>query len=289
MADPYAPNRHLTGYLRAPGPAQTFVITALGVYLAWFVLRQTIFVLFGEETAWGANNFGFAINLLFFAVLIALMARAVRAVHGLNWRYFLGDSARLVADFTSVFAACALVYAVVIIIGWDPSSATMQPFGAWLAFLPIALICILIQTGAEELFFRGYLHHFCTIYLKRPILWLLVPSALFGATHIFNDLTSPSSALAYVIWTTAFGVACVDLTARSGSLGAAWGLHMAVNTAALTIAGTQGAPVSGAALYLFPERSDEFEPVASMVFLALIFELLFLFVLWLAARNAIRR
>jgi len=289
MADPYGPNRKLTGHIRAPISAGSFVVTALAIYLSWFLARQSLFVILPEDAALGATRVGFLLNMAFFGLLIMFTARAALRVHGVPLRAFLGDPSRLISDFVSVLGAAAAAYAVLIFLGWDASVATMRPFTGWLAFLPLALIGIFIQSGAEEIFYRGYLHHFCTYFLEKPILWILFPSLAFGLSHIFNDLSSPSTAAAYILWTTAFGVACVDLTARSGSIGAAWGLHMAVNTAALCLAAEDGAPISAAALFIFPERTAEYVPDSGLIWIALAFELFFLFVLWLVARNAIRR
>ena len=185
--------------------------------------------------------------------------------------------------------ATGSIYAILIFMGWDAAGPTMRPFLGWLLFLPIAIIGILIQTGAEEFFFRGFLHQFCSVYLRKPLLWLLVPSVLFGLSHMFNDTSSVATATAYVVWAAAFGVACADLTARTGSLGAAWGFHMTVNVVAMCIATQDGGPMSAAALFIFPERTDEYVPDGGLIAIATVFELFFLFVLWLAARNALRR
>lgn len=288
MADRYQPLQRMS--LGARGTTGRDLIFAAGaIYVGWWLINAAIFSALGADIALGDTRLGFALNMATFAILLGLTARIVRLIHGRPWQELLGDTARLRSDFLGVLFACGLVYAVLIAMGFQPSEARMQPLSAWLAFLPIAILGLLLQTGAEEVFFRGYLQQYCARVLKTPYAWMVVPSVLFGLSHALNDTSSLGASLAYIIWTTAFGLACADLTARTGSLGAAWGLHMAVNIAALMIANQEGAPLSAGALYLFPARSDEYIPGTGIIVIQTLFELAFLAVLWLAARNAIRR
>ena len=56
-------------------------------------------------------------------------------------------------------------------------------FGLWLSFLPLAMAGILLQTGAEELLFRGYLQQQFAARFKSAGPWLILPSVLFGLAH----------------------------------------------------------------------------------------------------------
>ncbi|MEO0487734.1 MAG: type II CAAX endopeptidase family protein [Pseudomonadota bacterium] len=259
------------------------------IYVGWWVINSALFALFGAGLAQGDTRLGFVLNMATFAILIGLTARVARALHSRPWPELLGDWSRLRSDFLGVLIACGLVYAVLIGMGFQPSQAQMRPLSAWLAFLPIALLGIVIQTGAEELFFRGYLQQYCARALKSPYAWMVVPSLIFGVSHALSDTSTAGASLAYIVWTTCFGLAAADLTARTGSLGAAWGLHMAVNIAALLIANQDGAPMSAAALYIFPARAEDYVPSATIIVIQTLFELAFLAILWLAARNVIRR
>ena len=61
---------------------------------------------------------------------------------------------------------------------------------------------------------------------------MVLPSVMFGALHFWNGNGAAEGVL-WAIWATALGIACADLTARTGNLGAAIGLHMANNVFAL--------------------------------------------------------
>ncbi|MEM9726824.1 MAG: type II CAAX endopeptidase family protein [Pseudomonadota bacterium] len=266
-----------------------FLVAAALIYAGWWIVNSALFALAGPELLQGDTKLGFTLNLAVFAVLIGLTARITGAFHRRPWMELWGDTARLRSDFVGVLIACGLVYAVLIAMGFQPSRAEMRPLAGWLVFLPVALLGILIQTGAEELFFRGYLQQYCARALRSPYAWMVVPSFFFGVSHALNDTSSTGASLAYIAWATCFGLAAADLTARTGSLGAAWGLHVAVNVSALMIANQDGAPMSAAALFIFPERSEDYVPGATIIVVQTLFEVAFLALLWLAARNAIRR
>ena len=86
----------------------------------------------------------------------------------------------------------------------------------WLSFLPLSLVIILGQTGAEELFFRGYLQQQLAARFASPLVWMLLPSALFGMAH-FDPSNGPLVSWLIVAATGLFGLLAADLTARTGT------------------------------------------------------------------------
>ena len=114
-----------------------------------------------------------------------------------------------------------------------------QPFLNWLYVLPLGLVALLFQTGAEELVFRGFLQHHLSKRFRSPVLWMILPSLVFGLLH-FDPESSHGANLVYVGSTALFGLAAADLTMRSGNLGAAWGLHFANNVFALMVVSYAG-------------------------------------------------
>ncbi|PIV73530.1 MAG: CPBP family intramembrane metalloprotease [Rhodobacteraceae bacterium CG17_big_fil_post_rev_8_21_14_2_50_65_11] len=122
--------------------------------------------------------------------------------------------------------------------------------GLWLSFLPLSLVIILGQTGAEELFFRGYLQQQLAARFNTPLVWMLLPALLFGMAHY--DPSSGSLVSWLIVSATGlFGLLAADLTARTGSIGAAWGFHFANNIAAILVL-SMGGTLSGLALYTAP-------------------------------------
>ena len=106
--------------------------------------------------------------------------------------------------------------------------------GIWAMWLPLALFAVAAQTGAEELLFRGYLQSQIAARSRSMLAALLVPSLLFAGAHYAPSLPAPT-AWAYFGFAALFGLLAGDLTARTGSIGAAWGFHFANNMIAVSV------------------------------------------------------
>jgi membrane protease YdiL (CAAX protease family) len=150
-----------------------------------------------------------------------------------------------------------------------------------LALLYAAIWLILLQVGAEELFFRGYLQQQLAARFRSPAIWIGLPAALFAWGHYQPEETG-GNALAVAVWAGIFAAAAADLTARTGTLGAAIGLHFANNAISILFLSLPG-PVSGLALYTYPFAADD--PALGPLFLV---DLGVIGVSWLAARVALR-
>ncbi len=172
---------------------------------------------------------------------------------------------------------------------WD-ALARMRPFDQWAVMLPFAFAALLIQVGTEEIYFRGYLQQQLAVRYRNPLIWMVIPSAFFGLAHFVNGATPLDGAI-WAIWAMALGLACADLTARTGNIGAAVGLHLANNVFALLITGIEDWPTSGLALWLYPYQDPWGldPPPFSILALDLTLSLAGIWVMWLAARVALRR
>lgn len=157
------------------------------------------------------------------------------------------------------------------------------PAGIWLRFLPLALIAVAFQTLAEELLFRGYLQVQLAARFGRAMIWGGVPALIFGGLHYDPD-TMGDAALFAVFAATAFGFVAADLTARTGSIGAAWGLHLVNNVVALTLVATSGT-ITGLGLRVTPYHVDS---LAISPWMA-VADLIPLLVSWILIRRLVRR
>jgi membrane protease YdiL (CAAX protease family) len=253
---------------------------------------ETIDSFYGGTTARGAilNFFSFGIVTLGLTIL-------VRALHGRGFWSMIGPPLAAINDLRLViWAVCGVLLAIEIgtILGAVGAGAIMRPLLPWLLILPMALAAILVQVATEEIVFRGYLQQQLACLSPSPIVWMVLPSFLFGLLHYWNGF-GQADGLVWAIWAGLLGMACADLTARSGNLGAAIGLHMANNIFAVMIYAVEDWPMSGLALFLYPfEDPDSFdyalETLANpwMVLHGLTLALSVL-VMWLAARIALRR
>ena len=109
-----------------------------------------------------------------------------------------------------------------------------------------------MQSAAEELAFRGFLMQSLAARFRSPVVWWLLPALLFGALH-WNPAELGANAGLGVLASTVVGLALADVTARTGNLSAAIGLHFANNVMAMLVVALPS-PVSGLALYLIGAR-----------------------------------
>ncbi|MDH3262974.1 MAG: CPBP family intramembrane metalloprotease, partial [Paracoccaceae bacterium] len=225
-----------------------------------------------------------ALLLLFSFVCMALGPIALaRPLHLRSWLGFFGPSHAALSDFLKVFRALAILTAVL----WLalPQSFELRPgmpVGEWLRLLPLTVLAVLAQTASEELAFRGYLQSQLAARFRSPLVWIVVPSALFAYGHYAPDATS-GNALLFVAIAFAFAVAAADLTARTGTLGAAIAFHLANNLIAVAVTALPGT-LSGVALYLYPFEASDVAAVPPLVAL----DLGVIGLSWLAARLALR-
>jgi len=217
-----------------------------------------------------------------FACMVVGTLAAANLFQGRGLVTLTGPPALAAVHFARVLRALALLYAVIWLI--LPMGLEVTPnldFGRWLALLPLAVPLILLQVGAEELFFRGYLQQQLAARFRTPAIWIGLPALLFAWGHYLPDQTG-GNALAVAAWAGIFAAAAADLIARTGTLGAAIALHFANNAVSILVLSLPG-PVSGLALYSYPFAADD--PALGPLFLV---DLGVIGVSWLAARVALR-
>lgn len=151
----------------------------------------------------------------------------------------------------------------------------------WLAWLPVALLALVLQTGGEEILFRGYLQSQIAARLRSDTAAVLIPGILFGLVHFAPGLPLLAS-LSYMVIAGVFGIFAADLTLRTGSIGAAWGFHLANNSMGILVIAPEG---SLGGLALWQTASDRgVEALASPL---ATLEIVVLLVNWLLIRRAL--
>lgn len=178
----------------------------------------------------------------------------------------------------AVFSALATLSALI-----PTDFALLRSLGLnqWLLLLPLALGLIAIQTGAEELLFRGYIQSQLAARFKSPIIWAVLPSVLFGLAH-FAPEEHGSAAWYLVLATGVFGLCAADLTHRFGTIGPAWGFHFANNVMAMLAVSLPGA-LGGLALYHLPIAANDAEAMVPLI----LRDIAVTIVIWLGIRFAL--
>jgi len=165
----------------------------------------------------------------FFMGLGAVMAAAIhrRGLASLigPFRPACRSFSRTVLRVGAIFLVTGFI--VSLFIAEDPTPHL--PLTKWLSYLPLALPLLLVQTGAEELLFRGYLMQALAARFKSAII-----------------------------------LVAADLTRITGNLGAAIGFHFTNNFFALFLVSVQG-EMSGLSLYTAPFTMQDVETLIPLI------------------------
>jgi membrane protease YdiL (CAAX protease family) len=211
---------------------------------------------------------------------------AVRLLHGRPAFSLFGP--RLVYGFVvgAVISGAVFALSYLLPVPFEPVPNTAPQL--FLTFLPLALVGLLIQTGAEEVLFRGYLQQQLAARFQSWIVWMLVPAVLFGALH-WHPANAGPNAIWLVAAATLFGVVAADLTRATGSIGAAWGVHFVNNAAAMLIMSLNGS-LSGLSLWTTPFTATNTTILRPLIALDMLTTVIVwaLIRLWLARRRADR-
>lgn len=204
-------------------------------------------------------------------------------LHGRSAWTLFGPWRPMQRQFLLAILVAAFLMAVSALIPYGFEAIPNIDLALWLSFLPLSLVIILGQSGAEELFFRGYLQQQLAARFASPLVWMVLPSILFGMAH-YDPSNGPLVAWLIVAATGLFGLLAADLTARTGTIGAAWGFHFANNIAAILVLGMDGA-LSGLALYTAPIGPTDTEAFIPL----LLRDMATTVVIWAAIRWALTR
>lgn len=234
----------------------------------------------------GTNSFGLLLLLSSFGFVILAVAVAARLFQHRAPGGILGAPGLAIRQFWQVFRLLLCLGAVLLILPPYDMGEPLQtnlPFARWLVLLPLSLLAIGIQTGAEEILFRGYIQQALAARFKSRLVWMLVPSLLFALGH-YLPAEAGDNALLIALWSFLFGLLTADITARAGTLGPAIALHMFNNMVALLIVALPG-NLSGLSLYLLPYDMADTGTLRAW----LVVDFAVMLVTWLVARLALRR
>lgn len=259
----YVAHEALVGPARVKPALWRLAIGLILVVAIYVVGIAAIFALLVAFSSWdGAQNWlermavaeGPTATLLVLATFIGMglgPLAAARLLHRRPLASLFGAKVTLWRHFAVAAGICALLYAAAALVPTGVAPERNLSGGIWVTFLPLALVAVLVQTGAEEVLFRGYIQTQLAARFTSPVIWMLVPSLIFAALHYQPDIFG-ADAWMMVCAVFVFAMLAADLTAYTGTIGAAWGFHFANNCGAILIVGVEG-PLSGLALYTLPE------------------------------------
>lgn len=264
------------------------LIGALYVALIFGAVELAGRIFGAQGSGWLVNTMGDAstpaglvLMLASFLTMAVAVVITARVLHGRGLASLLGHG-WLRAALTVAVPLIALSILLLPLALLDPKVSAATPLTRLFAWLPLALPFLVVQIGAEELLFRGYLQQQLAARTKARWLWMGVPALLFGVLH-YAPATYGVMAFWPVLWATAFGCLAADLTARTGNIGAALGFHFANNVSAMLLLGVQD-KMDGLALYSL--AIDPSDPAQLAPYMAT--DALSMLISWLLARLALR-
>ncbi|KEJ90475.1 CPBP family intramembrane glutamic endopeptidase [Sulfitobacter donghicola] len=241
---------------------------------------------FQTELMSGSTPLAMYALLMGFALITLAVFFGVKMVHHRDPQTVFGPKILAVPQFFRVLGMLVALGAVLMVLppyGMDEPLVPNLPVGRWLLLLPLSLIAVFVQISAEEVFFRGYLQQQLGARFKSPLIWMVLPSALFALGH-YQPNEAGDNAVLILLWAGVFGLLMADLTARSGTIGPALAVHFVNNISALLIAALPDS-LGGLALWHAPFGMNDAAQLRD--WLPVDFALML--VSWLAARLALRR
>jgi CAAX protease family protein len=214
------------------------LVLGTGIYYVFTLGILLVGASFGLDISSALDGSGgpfeVAILLLSFLGMTFAVVLVARLLHGRDLMSVIGpDPAELRRGFR-IAATITFAITVVSFTLYEMMFPTRPnlPLPVWLAWLPFSLVLVLIQSSAEELVFRGYIQQQLAARFSSPLVWWLLPSALFGLMHYEPETYGPNTWLV-VLGAALIGLVAADVTARTGNLGAAIAIHFVNNAMAI--------------------------------------------------------
>lgn len=250
---------------------------------AWFHGIDAVEPLLARLTVASTPATALALLASFAPLAVGVMV-AARLLQKRGPSTLFGPLRPMARDFLRAMLVSVIVFGALTLLGLALiESDPYLPPDIWLMVLPLTLLAIAGQTLAEELLFRAYLQQQIAARTAWRLFWLVLPSLLFGALH-YDPASFGEFGVVPVIFACLFGLMAADLTARTGTIGAAWGMHFTINLFALAFVGTSGS-ITGLAL-----RTVSFDPTGETALSVLaLTDAVPLLLVWLILRRWARR
>mgnify|MGYP006277428075 CR=1 FL=1 len=134
--------------------------------------------------------------------------------------------------------------------------------------LAVGLLLLPIQTGAEEIFFRGVIPQMLSKLLKSPWIVIAITSAIFAALHLSNPEAQESLILAFITFFV-MGAGFGYIAYISGGLEIVLGAHFINNLSGLFVVGYDNSVIQGAPLWSVPAADLAASAVSTSILIVL--------------------
>ena len=104
----------------------------------------------------------------------------------------------------------------------------------------LLIISLPIQVSFEELFFRGYLNQGISLIIKKPIIVIIISSAIFALGHIINGGPEPIMVATNLLVPFVVGIILSIYVLQDEGIERAIGIHLGNNLFAFLIFSSEG-------------------------------------------------
>lgn len=243
---------------------QTYLLSLVFALLGFYILGGTAMGLLissrvpvlneqVEVADYFSMNEYFILNLVPFIIGFLLLVFAAKVFHKRSFLSFV--TSRTAFDFKRFgfsFFIWMFLLSAVFTIQWMQSPLMFKWNVNWSDFGMLALITIFLvplQTGFEEVFFRGFLQQLLIKSLGKGILAILMNGILFGAIHSMNpevDVLGWPAMVFYVL----SGVFTALIALMDEGIELSWGFHFANNFFGILIVTTDWQALQTNALFV---------------------------------------
>lgn len=192
-----------------------------------------------NQLASGASPRAMLAILMSFLGLWLGLFLVVRLLHRRTLTTLAGGGLRgrqIARGFAVALAIWVVTLPLTLVLTGTPMRAPIG-LGEWLRLAPAATVLVFLQVGAEEFMFRGYLLQQLAARWRSPMIWAAAPSILFGMLH-YSPVTYGAAAPVVVVATAMLGWGLAVITARTGNISTALGVHFGVNLPTLLLVGS---------------------------------------------------
>ena len=124
-----------------------------------------------------------------------------------------------------------------------------QPDWEYLLFFVVAIILVPIQTGFEEVLFRGYILQGTMLLVRNRLVLAVISGVLFALPHLSNPEASSFGLLPYIVALVSSGFFFALVTLLDGGIELAVGYHAMNNLFLGLVANPEGSVIETPALF----------------------------------------
>ena len=148
-----------------------------------------------------------------------------------------------------------------------------EPGWEYLIFVVFALLLVPVQTGVEELLFRGYILQGIMLLVKKKVVLALVSGAIFALPHLTNPEASAYGFAPYIVALVSFGAFFGLMTLLDSGIELAAGYHAVNNLFMGLVANTDSTVIVTPSLFTIQRDRYDLFPHVSIDVLGLLLAL----------------